>query len=155
MASALVQLEGHAGLSGIRVGDVPLRRPALQHQQSVCAPRCLAWYQTDLNADAQGTAQATIETILLDQIFGFVSGPNNTALLPPTNTFHVGFWFNSPEDAASCGFDPAKPTPFNGEHKAGPLAMISLPDRTTGLGPLCTSPTGASPDAPSPQACNP
>jgi hypothetical protein len=115
----------------------------------------LAWYQTDLNADAQGTAEATIKTILLDQIFGFVSGPNNTAPLPPTNTFHVGFWFNSPEDAASCGFDPAKPTPFNGEHKAGPLAMISLPDRTTGLGPLCTSPTGASPDAPSPQACNP
>ena len=26
----------------------------------------LAWYQTDLNADAQGTAQAVIETILLD-----------------------------------------------------------------------------------------
>ena len=115
----------------------------------------LAWYQTDLHADARGTAQAVIQTILLDQIFGFVSGPNNTAPLPPTNTFHVGFWFNSPEDAAPCGFDVTKPTPFNGEHRAGPLAMISLPDPNTGLGPLCTSPTGAGPDAPSPQACNP
>ncbi|HJS83949.1 MAG TPA: hypothetical protein VJ779_00635 [Acetobacteraceae bacterium] len=115
----------------------------------------LAWYQTDLHADSDGTAKVLIKTILLDQIFGFVSGPNNTTVLPPTNTFHVGFWFNNPEDAAPCGFDVTKPTPFNGEHRAGPLAMISLPDPNTGLGPLCTSPTGAGPDAPSPEACNP
>ena len=117
----------------------------------------LAWYQTDLNADASGTAQAVVQTILLDQIFGFDADkrPDGSTVLAPTNTFHVGFWFNNPEDAAPCGFDVTKPTPFNGEHKAGPLAMISLPDPTTGLGPLCTSPTGAGPDAPSPQACNP
>jgi len=49
-------------------------------------------------------------------------------------------------DAAACGFDVTKPTPFNGEHKAGPLAMISLPDAETGLGPLCTKPdTSVSP----------
>lgn len=117
----------------------------------------LAWYQTDLQADAQGNARVMIKTILLDQIFGFDGDkrPDGTTVLPPTNTFHVGFWFNKPEDAALCGFDVAKPTPFNGEHRAGPLAMISLPNATTGLGPLCTSPTGAGPDAPSPQACNP
>jgi hypothetical protein len=96
----------------------------------------LAWYQSDLQADDNGVADVTIQTILLDQIFGF----DPAVGLGPTNTFHVGFWFNNPQDAASCGFDPSKPTPFNGEHKAGPAAMISLPDARTKLGPLCTDP---------------
>ena len=34
--------------------------------------------------------------------------------------------------------------PFNGDHKAGPLAMISTPDVTTGLGPLCRNPQSTS-----------
>jgi hypothetical protein len=96
----------------------------------------LAWYQTDLESDSKGEANVVIKTILLDQIFGF----DPAAALPPTNTFNVGFWFNNPRDAAACGFDTTKPTPFNGEHRAGPAAMISLPDAETGLGPLCTSP---------------
>jgi hypothetical protein len=96
----------------------------------------LAWYQTDLHANSQGQTKATIHTILLDQIFGF----DPDVSLSPTNTFHVGFWFNNPNDAVACGFDPTKPTPFNGEHKAGPNAMISLPDATTDLGPLCREP---------------
>jgi ZU5 domain len=96
----------------------------------------LAWYQSDLEANDRGRMRATIRTILLDQIFGF----DPTVTLPPTSTFQVGFWFNDPQDAAPCGFDPTKPTPFNGEHQAGPLAMMSLPDAKTGLGPLCTKP---------------
>jgi hypothetical protein len=94
----------------------------------------LAWYQTDLQANSHGEAQVTINTILLDQIFGF----DPAASLPPTHTFHVGFWFTNPQDAAACGFDPSKPTPFNGEQNAGPNAMISLPNENTDLGPLCT-----------------
>jgi len=102
----------------------------------------LAWYQTDLHANDIGQAQVTINTILLDQIFGFDPAAN----LAPTHTFHVGFWFNNPEDAVACGFDPTKPTPFNGEQNAGPNAMISLPDAVTNLGPLCTNPnTGTNP----------
>jgi hypothetical protein len=96
----------------------------------------LAWYQTDVQADDNGNADVTIKTILLDQIFGFDPAVN----LGPTNTFNVGFWFNNPNDASGCGFDVTKPTPFNGEHRAGPLAMISLPDAQTGLGPLCRNP---------------
>jgi hypothetical protein len=110
----------------------------------------LAWYQSDLQSDHHGNAQVIIKTILLDQIFGFdadvvvpaTSTTPATTVLKPTNTFHLGFWFNDPNDAAKCGFDPSKPTPFNGEHKAGPLAMISAPVEPAGLGPLCTSPTG-------------
>ena len=102
----------------------------------------LAWYQSDLEADKHGEMRVSLRTILLDQIFGFDPG----VTLPPTGTFEVGFWFNSPDAAVACGFDATKPTPFNGEHKAGPLAMITLPDADTGLGPLCTSPdTSVSP----------
>jgi len=96
----------------------------------------LAWYQTDVQADSSGNAEVAIKTILLDQIFGF----DPASALEPTHTFHVGFWFNKPEDAAACGFNPADPTPFNGEQHAGPNAMITLPNSVTNLGPLCTSP---------------
>jgi hypothetical protein len=96
----------------------------------------LAWYQTDLQANSSGQIFATLHTILINQIFGF----DPAVALPPTNTFHVGFWFNNPNDAVPCGFNAAKPTPFNGEHMAGPLAMISVPNATTKLGPLCLNP---------------
>ena len=81
----------------------------------------LAWYQTDLEADSRGIIVAAIRSIFVNQIFGFDAGASPP--LPPTNTFHVGFWFNNPTDAAACGFTGF--TPFNGEHHAGPLAMIS------------------------------
>ena len=108
----------------------------------------MSWYQSDLHADDYGRIHARIRTILLDQIFGFVDkGPTPVA---PTNTFNVGFWFNSPADAAACGFTGT--TPFNGEHAAGPLAFVTVPDATTNLGPLCTSPVTADDGS---VACNP
>jgi hypothetical protein len=77
--------------------------------------------------------RADLRTVLLDQSFG-VDG----TILAATNAFHLGFWFDDPADAVACGFSPSGGTPFNGEHKAGPLAMISVPDATTALGPLCS-----------------
>jgi hypothetical protein len=97
----------------------------------------LAWYQSDLDVNSDGEGSATIKTILLDQIFGF----DDIKSLTPVNTFHVGFWFNKPSDATACGFQGF--TPFNGEHKAGPLAFITRPNAKTGLGPLCTNPNTA------------
>jgi hypothetical protein len=107
----------------------------------------LAWYQSDVHIEKDGTGKVTIKTILLDQIFGF----DPAVTLPPTNTFHVGFWFNRPRDAdvKPCNFE-GPPTPFNGEHRAGPLAFITRPNATTGLGPLCTNPTSGPPFS-----CNP
>ncbi|HEY3785812.1 MAG TPA: hypothetical protein VGL55_11070 [Steroidobacteraceae bacterium] len=110
----------------------------------------LAWYQSDIQIGKRTDGgHVRISTILLDQIFGF--DPDVT--LPPTNTFHLGFWFNNPEDAAGpgCTFNPLKPTPFNGEHKAGPFAMISRPEAGTGLGPLCSDPNLST----RPASCNP
>jgi len=94
----------------------------------------LAWYQSDIKTKDDGKGNVTIKTILLDQIFGF----DPAVALNPTNTFHVGFWFNNPDDAVPCGFSGF--TPFNGEHHAGPLAFITRPDATFDLGPLCTDP---------------
>ncbi|HXX34529.1 MAG TPA: hypothetical protein VEM15_08650 [Thermodesulfobacteriota bacterium] len=105
----------------------------------------LAWYQSDIEISSGGTANVKIQTVLLDQIFGF----DPDAGLAPTNTFHVGFWFSNPDDAAPCGFTGT--TPFNGTHNAGPLAMISLPDPATNLGPLCTNPDTST----DPPTCNP
>jgi hypothetical protein len=105
----------------------------------------LAWYQSDIETNKHGDAEVRVRTILLDQIFGFDKGIN----LPPTNTFHVGFWFNSPADATGCGFTGT--TPFNGEHNAGPLAFISRPNAQTQLGPLCTDPDTSV----TPARCNP
>ena len=56
----------------------------------------MAWYQSDLEASYQGSFTATIKTILLDQIFGFDPDQSNPS---PINTFHLGFWFNNPNDA--------------------------------------------------------
>lgn len=94
-----------------------------------------AWYQTDVQSDAYGNLSAQITTILLDQIFGFDPDVN----LAPTQALHVGIWFNDPNTAAPCGFNPKTPTPFNGQHQAGPNALISVPNATTDLGPLCTA----------------
>jgi hypothetical protein len=105
----------------------------------------LAWYQSEVRVTSAGTANVKIKTILLDEIFGF--DPDSG--LAPTNTFHVGIWFDDPADAADCGF--VGSTPFNGQHNAGPLAMISLPDELTNLGPLCTNPNTST----DPPSCNP
>ena len=107
----------------------------------------LAWYQSDLDIGQYGTGTASVRSVLLDQIFGF----DPDVALSPTNTFHVGFWFDNPNDAAPCGFNPATPTPFNGTHNAGPVAMISVPNATTDLGPLCTKPNLST----SPASCRP
>src|SRR5262249_1495169 len=60
----------------------------------------LAWYQSDVHVDSDGNGEVRVKTVLLDEIFGFDPVVN----LAPTNTFHVGFWFNDPADAAPCGF---------------------------------------------------
>lgn len=99
----------------------------------------LAWYQSKLRSDANGHISATVRTVIMDRNFGF--DPDVT--LTPTHTFHIGFWFDRPQDAAACGFDVSKPTPFNATHKAGPVAMISRPDPISKLGPLCANPNGS------------
>jgi hypothetical protein len=97
----------------------------------------LSWYQSDvLTGKNTDKGHVQLQTILLDQNFGFDPGVN----LPPTNTSHLGLWFDSPFDAVACGFDLANVGKFNADHFSGPLAFGTLPDPDTGLGPLCTNP---------------
>jgi len=119
----------------------------------------LAWYQSDIQVGSDGKAEAVVKSILLDGIFGFDADPvatyNGTVpLVPPTHTFHVGFWFDNPQDAAACGFDPTKPTPFNSEHQAGPNAMISVPNPVSGQGPLLTVTPSAATAQVKPNICS-
>ena len=99
----------------------------------------LAWFQSKLHCDANGHITTTVRSAILDRNFGF----DRDVALGPTHTYHIGFWFDRPPDAAACGFDVSKPTPFNATHKAGPVAMISVPSATTKLGPLCANPNGS------------
>jgi hypothetical protein len=102
----------------------------------------LAFYVSDLVSSDRGRLRASIRAVLLNESFGF--DPN--AKLEPVPLHQVGFWFDDPAEAEDCGFDVTKPTPFNPKHEAGPMAMISLPDARTGLGPLCNQPdTSVSP----------
>lgn len=96
----------------------------------------LSWYQSDLSTGKHSDdGHVRLQTILLDETFGFDPDVN----LPPTNAFHIGLWFDDPQDAVACGFvpNPNKPGLFNGEHNSGPLAFETLPD-ANGVGPLCT-----------------
>jgi|1185.fasta_scaffold53704_1 hypothetical protein len=134
-----LELRGHNIKPGLKFDVFTTERSTLKSDGTVdvTIPNVgFAWYQSDLEANDEGGVRVDIRTILLDDIFGV----DQATGLAPTNTFHLGFWFDDPQAAASCGFNPLNPTPFNGEHKAGPLAMITVPDATTVLGPLCTHP---------------
>jgi hypothetical protein len=96
----------------------------------------LSLYQSDVATPKRSDdGHVAIKMILLDENFAF----DNDVKLPPTSMFHIGLWFDDPQDAAQCS-DPTKTTIFNGEHKAGPLAFITVADPKVTPGPLCTNP---------------
>ena len=100
-------------------------------------PFGLAWYQGDLESDAQGVAKGTfkgrfnIETFIVAQ--GIEQAPHvhdkppfpdasSNPVTDPVHTFHLGLWFNDPADAVKAGC-PNSVTPFNGDHNAGIQAL--------------------------------
>jgi hypothetical protein len=112
-------------------------------------PFGVSWYQGDLESNRAGVAH--VEYVGRFQQETFAIAPN-TAPAPsvhssptpdaasnppfgPIHTFHVGVWFNSPEDAAKAGC-PSNTTPFNGEHNAGVqvLNTAQFPDTAGPLG---------------------
>jgi hypothetical protein len=52
----------------------------------------------------------------------------------PIQMYHLGLWFNSPEDAKKAGC-PATVTPFNGEHNAG-VQVLNTANFPADAGPL-------------------
>jgi hypothetical protein len=95
----------------------------------------LSWYQGDIETNRNGVGHGrfigrfNIETFIVSPAsepspivfenpppaFKDVSPGPQTG---PIHTYHLGLWFNSPQDAVNAG-GPGTVTPFNGEHNAG------------------------------------
>lgn len=113
--------------------------------QTPDSPFGLSWYQGDIETNAAGNGVGDFvgrfsrETFIVAPGEAFVPKPvhapdaplgtKNPAIAQPIHTFHLGLWFNAPEDAAAAGCS-ANVTPFNGDHHAGiqVLNTGSFPD---------------------------
>src|SRR5215469_5961419 len=108
----------------------------------------LSWYQGDIETNRHGVGHGrfigrfNIETfivspasepspIVFNNAFPDVpAGPKNG----PVHTYHLGLWFNSPQDAQNAG-GPGTVTPFNGEHNAG-VQVLNTSNYPDDFGPL-------------------
>ena len=103
------------------------------------APFGMAWYQGDIETDAQGeghqlfVGRFNIETFIVAQPPGGQPAPvvHNQPPFPdasmnpatePIHTYHLGLWFGSPGAAQAAGC-PNTVTRFNGDHRAGIQAL--------------------------------
>ncbi|WP_292935942.1 hypothetical protein [Noviherbaspirillum sp.] len=112
------------------------------------APFGLSWYQGDIETDANGNGHATFIGRFNEETFivapGVAPAPSvhNNAFPDatsnpqsgPVHTYHLGMWFNSPQDAAAAGC-PSAVTPFNGEHNAG-VQVLNTSQFPDAAGPL-------------------
>jgi hypothetical protein len=109
------------------------------------APFGLSWYQGDFETDRHGRGEQeykgrfNVETFIVAP--GTAPAPKvhdadatTNPATPPVHTFHLGLWFNSPQDAARAGC-PATVTPFNGDHTAG-IQVLSTRNFGDDQGPL-------------------
>ena len=113
------------------------------------APFGLSWYQGDLETNKHGEAHGrfigrfSIETFAVAPGSGPAPVVHNDGPFPdassnpsfaPIHTFHLGLWFNAPQDAqaARCG---GAVTPFNGDHNAG-VQVLSTKQFDNDKGPL-------------------
>jgi len=99
-------------------------------------PFGMSWYQGDIETNDEGKGRGIF--VGRFRIETFVVAPDSTdapltfegsnpSVSPnlktgPIQMYHLGLWFNSPEDAVNAGC-PAGHTPFNGEHDAGPQVL--------------------------------
>jgi hypothetical protein len=103
------------------------------------APFGLAWYQGDIETDDQGeghqlfVGRFNIETFIVAQPPGGQPAPvvqdqppfpdaSSNPATEPIHTYHLGLWFDSPQDALAAGC-PDTVTRFNGDHNAGIQAL--------------------------------
>ena len=115
------------------------------------APFGVSWYQSDLHTNKHGNGNVEVQGRFNKETFSLSQGgPTNgsdptqgltgpavkdtNVKFRPTSQFHVGLWFNSPEDAANAGC-PGTVTPFNGEQHAG-VQILSTRNYPADHGPL-------------------
>jgi hypothetical protein len=111
-------------------------------------PFGLSWYQGDIETNKRGVGRARFIGRFNEETFIVAPGSGVAPVVhddafpdadtnPPTgpvHTFHLGLWFNSPEDAAQAGC-PDAVTPFNGEHNAG-VQVLNTSNFPDDAGPL-------------------
>jgi len=115
------------------------------------APFGMAWYMGDIETDAKGRGHQRFIGRFSIETFTVAQGPAgqlapivhdgspfaDASLNPETESihmFHLGLWFNSPDDAAAAGL-PATVTRFNGDHTAG-VQVLSTRQFSVLKGPL-------------------
>ena len=112
-------------------------------------PFGLSWYQGDIETNRHGVGHGrfigrfNIETFIVAP--GVAPAPpthtgppfpdaSSNPATAPVHTYHLGLWFNDPNDASKVGL-PNTVTPFNGEHHAG-VQVLSTRNRAADNGPL-------------------
>ena len=115
------------------------------------APFGLAWYQGDIETNGAGKGHQkfigrfNIETFIVAQPPGGQEAPvvhddppfpdaDSNPATEPIHTYHLGLWFNSPQDAMAAGC-PGTVTRFNGDHTAG-IQVLSTRNFPNLEGPL-------------------
>ena len=113
--------------------------------QSPIAPFGLSWYQGDIETNGAGKGVQHFRGRFNIETFIVAPGPapaprvfdDNATTNPPTppvQIYHLGLWFNSPNDAKAAGCSDAV-TPFNGEHHAG-IQVLNTSNFLPNNGPL-------------------
>jgi len=113
--------------------------------QSPIAPFGLSWYQGDIETNGAGMGLQHFRGRFNIETFIVAPGPapapkvfdDNATTNPPTppvQIYHLGLWFNSPDDAKAAGCSNAV-TPFNGEHHAG-IQVLNTSNFLPNNGPL-------------------
>ena len=111
-------------------------------------PFGLSWYQGDMQTNKHGKAYGRFvgrfnkETFIVAPGIAPAPQTHTTGTLDalenpvtaPVHTYHIGVWFNSPEDAVKAGC-PDLPTAFNGDHTAG-IQVLNTSTYADETGPL-------------------
>jgi hypothetical protein len=93
--------------------------------QQPLKPFGVSWYQTDIDAGANGSGTATVRGVFDAETFSV--SPGGTVTFGPTHQYHLGLWFNNPSTPFKLGCEPGATTPaitpFNGNQHAGIQAL--------------------------------
>jgi hypothetical protein len=105
--------------------------------QQLTAPFGISWYQSDIQANANGFGGATVKGIFDAETFSV--SPGGTTTFAPTHQYHLGVWFNDPNVPFNLGCEPGATspavTPFNGEQNAG-IQVVNTAQFPVNAGPL-------------------
>lgn len=100
-------------------------------------PFGVSWYQTDIETNGFGTGSATVRGVF--DVETFSVSPGGTTTFAPTHQYHLGLWFNDPNQPFKLGCEPGATspivTPFNGQNHAG-IQVLNTAQFPVNAGPL-------------------